>query len=93
MKLCLVTPKYYRVKRGQTLSEVAETFHTTPRLLVLKNNLTAELWEGQILELPPAGNLYRVRGGESRSMLCGSMKAFEEKNGTRRLYVGQTVVL
>ncbi len=94
MKLFLTDRNLYRVKKGQTLALVAETFGLSPRLLAEENGLSAEISEGQILKIPaPCGNLYTVRGGESKELLCGSAENFRRKNGTKRLYVGQTVLI
>ena len=94
MKLSLCRPKYYRVKKGQTLSAVAKAFGLPPRILAVENALEEELFEGQILTIPPCeGNLYTVQGGESKTLLCGSAENFEKKNKTACLYIGQTVVL
>ena len=85
---------YYRVKRGQTIHTIAKAYDLPPRLLAAANNLEREVEEGQVLLIPQReGHLYVVRGGESKSMLCGSPEAFEKKNGTKWLYVGQLVVL
>ena len=86
-------PALYRVKRGQTLVQVARTFGVTPRLLAAVNALKSELSEGELLVIPPEGNVYRVRGGESKALLCGSPERFETKNATRCLYPGQEVLL
>lgn len=94
MKLSVVVPRFYRVKRGQTLSAVASAFSLPPCLLVRENGLRGELRPGQVIRLPSCeGNFYVVRGGESKSLLCGSPARFEEKNGTARLYVGQRILL
>ncbi len=93
VKLCIVKRTYYAVKRGQTLAAVAEAFGVPARRLAAENALGGEVSAGQILKIPPAGNLYTVQGGESKTLLCGSDGAFEEKNGTQHLFVGQTVLL
>ena len=93
MKLSLRQPTLYRVKRGQSLQEIALAFGCTPQLLVARNALTEEPKAGAVLKIPPAGNLYTVRGGESKTLLCGSPARFEELNGTAHFYVGQLVVL
>lgn len=93
VELFLQRPARYRVKRGQTLSEIADAFGTTPRLLAACNHLDCPPEEGMLLILPPAGNVYLVHGGESESLLCGSRQAFSERNATEHLYPGQRVVL
>lgn len=85
--------KSYRVKRGQTLAEIAETFRVPLRLLAAYNRLEKEAEEGAVLLLPPSGDLYTVRGGENKTLLCGSPARFVEKNGTECLYPGQQISL
>lgn len=90
----LLKRKFYRVKRGQTLADVASAFGLPARVLAARNSLQAEICEGQILEIPrERRDLYVVRGGESKTLLCGSPERFEELNGTRCIYPGQTVFL
>ena len=93
MELQLTRPKIHRVCRGQTLVSIARTFGVTPRVLAAANNLICEVEEGQLLTIPPAGNLYRVRGGESCTLLCGSRENFYERNATKYLYPTQEVIL
>ncbi len=93
MELCLLRPALHRVRRGQTLAVISRTFGVPPRLLAAVNGLCAEPPAGTLLLIPPACNVYRVRGGETRALLCGSDEAFAQKNGTRCLYPGQIVAL
>ena len=93
VKLCIAVPRCYRVKEGQTLLEIAAAFGVPPRLLAAVNGLEGEPEAGRVLFVPAAGNLYTVRGGESKSLLCGSPARFFEKNRTHCLYPGQTVLL
>lgn len=92
--LNLVRGEYIRVRKGQTLAAIAEAYGLPPRVVAAENGLTGEVSEGQILRLPRAEhNLYTVRGGESKTLLCGSPAAFERLNRTTRLYPGQKVFL
>ena len=94
MKLSLRIPEYYRVKKGQTLLEIARTFYLPPRVLAYSNNLTQEPKEGAVLYIPQrCGNLYTVRGGESKKLLCGSNDNFEKLNCTRLLYPAQIILI
>ena len=93
MKLDLRIPDFYRVKRGQTLSQVAQAFGVSPVRLAGENNITGELCGGEVLKLPPRGNVYTVQGGESKSLLCGSPEKFLQLNGTAAFYPGQKVLL
>lgn len=94
MKLSLRIPEYYRVKKGQTLLEIAQTFLLPPRVLAFCNNLTQEPQAGAILYIPPrCGNLYTVRGGESKKLLCGSDENFEKINCTKLLYPAQIILI
>ncbi len=94
MELSLPVPRVYRMKRGQTLRSVALAFGLPPALLAARNGLTKDPGEGTVLLIPQErGDLYTVKGGESATLLCGSPARFFERNGTRALYPGQTVLL
>jgi LysM repeat protein len=86
--------KVYRVKRGQTLVEIAEHFCVSPFLLAKINGIYKEVEEGQILRIPDErGNRYVVRAGDTKILLCGSESAYEKKNGTAIFYIGMRVIL
>lgn len=94
MKLQMCEFEYYRVKKGQNLLSIAEAFFVPPRFLAVYNDLHEEPQAGRILKIPKQnGNLYVVKGGESKRLLCGSKENFEEKNKTTLFYPGQVVVL
>ena len=94
VKLLLKESGFYRVKKGQTLKEIASAFACPERLLAVSNALTEEVKEGEILLIPPLeGNLYTVRGGESKELLSGSAAGFFKKNQTHLLYPTQKVLL
>ena len=94
VKLLLNESVFYRVKRGQTLKEIANAFACPERLIAVSNSLTGEVSEGEIIVIPQTeGNLYTVRGGESKALLSGSEEKYFEKNGTRLLYPTQKVIL
>ncbi len=92
--LNLQIPKYYKVKRGDTVRKVASLFSLPPSLIVYQNGLTKEVREGQILRLfQEGGNLYTVKLGDSKKLLCGSEENFLKRNGTTVFYPGQSVFL
>ena len=94
MELKPVVPTVYRVKSGQTLASIARAFGVPVCLLARENRLTEEPSAGSVLEIPQnCGNEYRVKGGESRTLLCGSPENFLARNGTRALYPAQRVFL
>lgn len=94
MMLTLSRPNLYRVKRGQTIAQISHVFRVPVSVLVYENGLKEEVQEGDVLIIPPqASNCYLVRGGESKSLLCGSETQFEMKNKTTCLYPLQTVYL
>lgn len=94
VKLLLKDCHIYRVKKGQTLSDIAKTFSRPARLVAAVNGLTEEVREGELIVIPETeGNLYTVRGGESKALLCGSEERFAERNKTDCLYPTQTVLL
>lgn len=94
MELEFCRNELYRVKKGQGIREIAVAFGVPPRVLAKENGLTREAEEGQILQIPRLRrNLYTVRGGESKALLCGSDEAFEQRNRTKCLYPTQIVFL
>ena len=92
-ELSLSRPRFVRVRRGMTLEKIARTYFLPPRVLAAAAGLEEEPEEGQVLLLPAGGNLYRVRGGETKALLSGSEEQFQEKNCTKWLYPTQRVLL
>lgn len=86
--------KWYQVKDGQTVSDIAKAFCVSERLLVKENGLTEEPKAGQILKIPQMrGNVYVARAGDTKKLLCGSDENYQAKNGTDILYIGMRVIL
>ena len=85
---------YYKVKKGQTLAEVARAFCVAERRIVKDNGLTVELYDGQILRIPKEyGNAFIAHETATKAVCCGNDKRYEEKNGTDILYPGMRVIL
>ena len=91
--LKLKEQKWYKVKRGQTLPSIAKGLKTTVYALVAENSLTEEVHEGQLLRVPENRPLYTVQAGDDKATLCGSEKAYEQRNGTKVFYPGMRVRL
>ncbi len=90
--LFIKIPVYYKVKAGQTLRSVAEAFSVPETRVVYDNSLTGEVHEGQLLRLPQEkGNLYTVRAGDTKELLCGSRENYKRKNGTDAFYPGMKI--
>ena len=86
--------EYYKVKKGQTIYDIAETFCVAERKILLINGLNEPLFEGQIIKLPKErGNRYTVRAGDSKELLCGSEENYAQKNGTDVFYIGMRIIL
>lgn len=86
--------KYYRVKRGQTVQDVAAAFGVAVAVLIRENGLQSEIREGALLRIPDnRGNRYVAQAGDSKRLLCGSDERYFQKNGTHILYPGMTVIL
>ena len=84
--------RYYQVKKGQTLEEIADYFSVSERLLAQKIGLTKAPFAGQILTIPTErGNAYTVQEGDTKTLLCGSEENFHRKNGTDAFYIGMRV--
>ena len=87
-------PAYYKVKKGQTVKDVAKAFCVAERLLIAENKLTEEPREGSILRIPAErGNVFTAREGQTKTLLCGSDKRYAKKNGTEILYPGMRIIL
>lgn len=92
--LKLEIPRYYKMKAGQTLKDVARTFCVAERLLVVENGLCAPPECGFLLRIPTErGNAYIAKAGDSKTLLCGCDENFARKNGTDILYPGMRVIL
>lgn len=90
--LSITIPKYYKVKKGQTLRAVAEAFCVPETRIAAENGLKGEITEGQLLRLPrEKGNLYIVRAGDTKELLCGSAGNYKKKNGTDAFYPGMKI--
>ncbi|MBQ8320169.1 MAG: LysM peptidoglycan-binding domain-containing protein [Clostridia bacterium] len=85
--------KRYKVKRGQTAASLAAACGVNVYFFVKANGLKEELYEGQLVHLPDAGNLYTVRAGDTPALLCGSKEGYEKRNGTEIFYPGMRVLL
>ena len=86
--------KYYIVKEGQTAREIARYFSVSPYLLAQCNGLEKEPDKGSILQIPTQrGNLYVVKEGDTKTLLCGSVEEYRKKNGTDIFYIGMQVIL
>ena len=75
------------------MQSIAKGLGTTAYALVAENDLTEDVYEGQLLLVPPTRNLYTVQAGDSKALLCGSEKAYEQWNGTKVFYPGMRVRL
>ncbi len=86
--------KYYKVKKGQTLGEIAAFFSVSEGLLIKENHLTENPHVGMLLKIPTVGgNAYIVREGDTKTLLCGSEENYYKKNGTNVFYIGMRVIL
>ena len=78
MELILKHAPYYRVKRGQTLALIAETFRIPVSVLVKENALEKEVEEGQVLSIPASRfHLYRVREQNAAVRIGGAVSGAE----------------
>jgi len=94
MGLELLSRRFYRLKKGQTLRDVAKAFSLPPQVLARENGFIEEPQAGAVLYIPERrGNLYTVKGGESISLLCGTKERFVSLNKTTALYPTQTILI
>ena len=84
--------RYYQVKRGQSLGEIAGYFSVAERLIAQENGLSEPPYPGQILRIPTErGNRYTAQEGDTKDLLCGGEENYRKKNGTDVFYIGMTV--
>jgi hypothetical protein len=83
----------YKVKRGQTLRVLAKEYSTTEYAIIVRNGLTEELYEGQLIFLPEPSNVYVVQPSDTKALLCGSDENYKIRNGTDILYPTMRVFL
>lgn len=90
--LTIVIPKFYKVRKGQTLGMIAEAFSVPETRIVYDNSLKGEVSDGQILRLPAERhNLYVVRAGDTKTLLCGNAENYRKLNGTNAFYPGMKI--
>ncbi len=76
------------------MRQIAAYYSVSPYLLAKVNGLSAPPREGEILEIPKErGNLYVVREGDTKELLCGSEENYARKNGTDIFYIGMRMIL
>ncbi len=86
--------KFYKVKEGQSVAEIAAYFSLSPYLLARENCLKEPPKAGRILRIPTErGNAYTVQAGDTKALLCGSEENYERLNGTSVFYIGMRVII
>ena len=86
--------KYYKVKEGQSLREIAEFFSVAEGLLIQENSLAHQPYAGALLKIPTEqGHAYIVQAGDTKELLCGGAENYRRKNGTDVFYIGMRVIL
>lgn len=89
-----VTKQFHTVRKGQSLSDIADFYCVSTYLLAKENGLREEVYAGQVLKIPnERGNVYFVQEGDTKALLCGSEENYEKKNGTDIFYIGMRVIL
>ncbi len=86
--------KFYQVKAGQSVYDIADAFGVSAFKLAQENALTSPIYAGQILRIPTEqGNAYTVKTQQDKRLLCGSEERYFLKNGTHILYPGMKIRL
>lgn len=91
MQLKPLVRSYYVVKEGDTVGRIALAANVSPIALKKLNGIDDRLYVGELLFLPPSGNLYTVQPGDDPVTLCGSVERFVALNGVDVLYPGMKV--
>ncbi len=103
-----ITGTTYRVRNGDTLSVIADSFEITQRALVAANGLRSRhrIYKGQVLIIPSdlhAGALpqtYEVRNGDTLSLVAArfgmserELASINDIRNKHRIYAGQVLKL
>ncbi len=93
LKLRVLSTDVCVAREGDDVESICRAANVSPVAFCRLNGLTSfsDLRAGMLLALPPAGNLYTVRPGDSAVSLCGSRERFEALNGTSVFYPGMKV--
>ena len=92
--LKMETRKFYQVKAGQSVYDIADAFGVSPFKISQVNHLKEPVYTGQILYIPgEKSNAYTVKEGEDKRLLCGSEEKYFQQNGTHSLYLGMKIRL
>lgn len=88
----------YLFELGDTLESVAVKFNTTPRNIVVKNNLTAYPRYGDMLSIfKEEGKMYKVKINDTIQSICErenvSGSDFIRKNNINFVYIDQIVIV
>lgn len=88
----------YLFEAGDTLESVAIKFNTTPRNIVVKNNLSSYPEKGDLLSVrKESGKLYKVKINDTIESICKreniSTSDFMQKNNINYVYINQLVII
>ncbi len=88
----------YLFESGDTLESVAIKFNTTPRNIVVKNNLSSYPEKGDLLSIcRENGKLYKVKINDTIQSICKkeniSINDFMQKNNINYVYINQLVIV
>ena len=72
---------------------LAKEYSTTEYAIIVRNGLTEELYEGQLIFLPEPLNVYVVQPSDTKALLCGSDENYFRKNGTHVFYPAMRVLI
>ncbi len=76
------------------MRQIAEAFSVSEWKLAKENALIQPPYVGQVLKIPEeSGNVYIVREGDSKELLCGNEENYRKLNGTDVFYIGMRVIL
>ena len=88
----------YRTENGDTVTAIAEKFHTTPAVIIFHNSLTCEVVSGELLYIEKIyGEPYIIEPGDDLERIaekfCVSPEKIVIKNKTDVFYVGQKIYI
>lgn len=87
----------YSVEQNETITSISKKFSTTENLIILDNNLTKEVEEGDKIYIKRYNSVYTVCPLDTLESVCNKFNITKEdllfENKITYIYVGERIVI